>query len=403
MRETGGEIQENRGFNLKKIVQRAASLALVTTAISIPMANEASADFDLNTKPVSNIETKGEMPSQNTETSLMSRDEVSKRVKDVNIEAPSVPREVVMQLMEKYDQDRLGKYYQELKEYGCIDPDRLEACARWLDCFDRYDFRIREDYREANVAINNYELLGSFIDRNDILNFSITGEGLNYYSNSEGKPRFLLCVASEKPTGKAYEKGVAKVTKNFNSAMESLIQIGSDEVIETMWKNGFNTFFAMKFSEGDVTMAKLHEPGVIIGNFDSSVSLKDTLLTRNLTWVIPLETLGIGMLRLDEGAGLDVNIGHVEIIKGMLAGDNWEYLYKVSEEKNVYSSKFSRYARGTFDTFFYTHRLSPQDPYLKKIYEEIVKGGLLKPIGAENWQEVEALVEETPESRPWLK
>lgn len=403
MRETGGEIQENRGFNLKKIVQRAASLALVTTAISIPMANEASADFDLNTKPVSNIETKGEMPSQNTETSLMSRDEVSKRVKDVNIEAPSVPREVVMQLMEKYDQDRLGKYYQELKEYGCIDPDRLEACARWLDCFDRYDFRIREEYREANLAINNYELLGSFVDRNDILNFSITGEGLNYYSNSEGKPRFLLCVASEKPTGKAYEKGVAKITKNFNSAMENLIQIGSNDVIETMWENGFNTFFAMKFSEGDYTMGKLLEMGVIIGNFDSSVKIEDLRMTRNIARLIPIESLGIGMLRLDEGAGLDVNVGHVEIIKGMLAGDNWEYLYKIGGCKDDNLETASGFARGTLESFLIGYRTSRNDPYLKKIYEEIVKGGLLKPIGAESWQEVEALVEETLESRPWLK
>lgn len=93
------QTRKPKGFTLGILVQRAASLALVTTAISVPMANEANADIDFNKKPVSKIEAIGEMSSQNAETSLMSRDEVSKRVKDVKVEAPSVPREVVMQLI----------------------------------------------------------------------------------------------------------------------------------------------------------------------------------------------------------------------------------------------------------------------------------------------------------------
>lgn len=108
-------------------------------------------------------------------------------------------------------------------------------------------------------------------------------------------------------------------------------------------------------------------------------------------------------LRLDEGAGLDVNIGHVEIIKGMLAGDNWEYLYKIGGCKDDNLETASVFARGPLESFLVGYRTSRNDPYLKKIYEEIVEGNLLRPIGAENWQEVEALVEETPKSRPWLK
>ena len=397
MRETSGEIQENRGFNLKKIVQRAASLALVTTAISIPMANEARADVDLNTKPVSNIDTKGEMPSQNTETSLMSRDEVSKRVKDVKVEAPSVPREVVVQLMEKYDQDNLGPYYQELKEYGCTDIDRMEDCARWLNSIDSLDTSFIKYSFPESLFITR------FVNREAILKYSISGEGLNVYENKDNGTRFLIVVAGEKPGSKSYKNGVNKITKNFKAAFEYMEQNGINNPDKAMWENGFNTFYACEFSEGDYTMGTLFEEGVIIGNFDDKIDKKDFQMMRNFCRLLPLESLGIGMFRLNSGAGIFTDFTYIELIKGMMSGDNWEYLYKNTGKNNEELRMFSTVARGPIASFLENFYMSPQDSLLKKLFEDLTEGNLLRPIGAENWQEVEALVEETPESRPWLK
>ncbi|HHX22261.1 MAG TPA: hypothetical protein GX722_10770, partial [Clostridiales bacterium] len=201
--ESGGN-QVNQSFSLKDKLKRTVALGLTMSALSGPMAGEVRAEQNSVNPPTTTTE-KGVMPSQETE--LVSEEEkrqLRKMIMDFEgVKSEDLPYETIRKLMVENEDRKYGDYRQQLREAGCEDEDRIEICAKWMYAVDNYGGGVMKNSK----ADEKYGYIKTYINNEQIIDYALTGEGLNVYCDKEGKPKFLL-VHTDKRNEKAFRAAI---------------------------------------------------------------------------------------------------------------------------------------------------------------------------------------------------
>jgi len=377
-----GSNQVHQPFSLKDKLKRTVALGLTGLALSGPMTGEVRGEQNPMNPPTTTTE-KGEMPSQETE--LVSEEEkrqLRAMIMDFEgVKSEDLPYETIRKLMAENEDRKYGDYRQQLREAGCEDEDRIEICAKWMYAVDNY----RGGVIKNSKADDKYGYIKTYVNNEQIINYALTGEGLNVYCDKEGKPKFLL-VHTDKRNEKA-----------FRAAIEWYEKHGAENVVEVLSNNGFCVWFPYVFNE-DVGFGSAileFNTGVINQNMDKDFvnKFKDKVLVNGIISVLGVESMGIGHGQmmdslLDHNAGLYYELSlsgaHLEIVKALMMGYNYDFLFRQTKE-NKYQILSDDKNGMAYD---WAQRLnsSVNDPYVIRQLEMMTLGGLSKPLGGDNWE-----------------
>lgn len=374
-----GSNQANQSFSLKDKLKRTVALGLTGLALSGPMTGEVRGEQNPMNPPTTTTE-KGEMPSQETE--LVSEEEkkqLRKMIMDFEgVKSEDLPYETIRKLMVENEDRKYGDYRQQLREAGCEDEDRIAICAKWMYAVDNYEKGVMKNSK----ADEKYRYIKTYINNEQIINYALTGEGLNVYCDKEGKPRFLL-VHTDKRNEKA-----------FRAAIEWYEKHGAENVVEVLSDNGFCVWFPCLFHEdigfGAATFDS--STGVINQNADeaSIKKFKDEGLKNGIVGILGVESMGIGHGQMmDSLVGDDLfeftfSGADLEIVKSLMMGYNCEYLFKKDGDK-MYKI-ISDDLLGMAESFAQRFGETLDDPYMIRQLEMMTLGGLSEPLGGDNWE-----------------
>ena len=297
------------------------------------------------------------------------------------VKSEDLPYETIRKLMVENEDRKYGDYRQQLREAGCEDEDRIEICAKWMYAVDNNSAKYGGGAKTSR-ADGKYGFLENYVSNEQIINYALTGEGLNVYCDKEGKPKFLL-VHTDKRNEKA-----------FRAAIEWYEKHGAENVVEVLSDNGFCVWFPYVFSEDTGFGAALLRwtTGVISQNADeaSIKKFKDEGLKNGIVGILGVESMGIGHGQMmDSLVGDDLfeftfSGADLEIVKSLMMGYNCEYLFKKDGDK-VYKI-ISDDLLGMAESFAQRFGETLDDPYMIRQLEMMTLGGLSEPLGGDNWE-----------------
>ena len=300
------------------------------------------------------------------------------------VKSEDLPYETIRKLMVENEDRKYGDYRQQLREAGCEDEDRIEICAKWMYAVDNNSAKYGGGAKTSR-ADGKYGFLENYVSNEQIINYALTGEGLNVYCDKEGKPKFLL-VHTDKRNEKA-----------FRAAIEWYEKHGAENVVEVLSDNGFCVWFPYVFSEDTGFGAALlrSSTGVISQNADeaSIKKFKDEGLRNGAISILAVESMGIGHGQVmhslvDHNAGLYYELSfsgaHLEIVKALMMGYNYDLLFKQTKEKRY--QMLSESKMGMAEDWAQRLNSSVNDPYVIRQLEMMTLGGLSKPLGGDNWE-----------------
>ena len=375
--ESGSNFEVNKSFSLKNTLKRATASLLVAGALSGPMTGEVRAEQNPLTPPSTTTET-GTMPSQETLVSEEEKSQLRTMIMDFdNVDSADLPYDTIRKLMVENDNRKYESYRQQLREAGCQNEETIITCAKWMYAVDNYAGGVMKNSK----ADNNYGYIKNYVTQDQIINYALTGEGLNVYSDKEGNPKFLL-VHTDKKNEKA-----------FRAAIDWYQQNGAENVIEVLSENGFCIWFPYVFHEDTGFGAATFDfsTGVVNQNADeaSIKKFKDEGLRNGAIRILGTESMGIAHGRI-----MDALVGDnlyeftfsgsdLEIVKSLMISYNYEFLF--GKKKGKLYKDFSDSFFSLAQDFAQRFGSSINDPYVVRQLEMMTLGGLTKPLGGDNW------------------
>jgi len=372
-----GSNQANQSFSLKDKLKRTVALGLTGLALSGPMTGEVRGEQNPMNPPTTTTE-KGEMPSQETLVSEEEKSQLRTMIMDFdNVDSADLPYDTIRKLMVENDNRKYESYRQQLREAGCQNEETIITCAKWMYAVDNYAGGVMKNSK----ADNNYGYIKNYVTQDQIINYALTGEGLNVYSDKEGNPKFLL-VHTDKKNEKA-----------FRAAIDWYQQNGAENVIEVLSENGFCIWFPYVFHEDTGFGAATFDfsTGVVNQNADeaSIKKFKDEGLRNGAIRILGTESMGIAHGRI-----MDALVGDnlyeftfsgsdLEIVKSLMISYNYEFLF--GKKKGKLYKDFSDSFFSLAQDFAQRFGSSINDPYVVRQLEMMTLGGLTKPLGGDNW------------------
>ena len=379
--ESGSNFEVNKSFSLKNTLKRATASLLVAGALSGPMTGEVRAEQNPLTPPSTTTET-GTMPSQETLVSEEEKSQLRTMIMDFdNVDSADLPYDTIRKLMVENDNRKYESYRQQLREAGCQNEETIITCAKWMYAVDNNSVKYGGGAKTSR-ADGKYGFLENYVSNDQIINYALTGEGLNVYSDKEGNPKFLL-VHTDKKNEKA-----------FRAAIDWYQQNGAENVIEVLSENGFCIWFPYVFHEDTGFGAATFDfsTGVVNQNADeaSIKKFKDEGLRNGAIRILGTESMGIAHGRI-----MDALVGDnlyeftfsgsdLEIVKSLMMGYNCEELFKKDGDKRY--KTISDDLLGMAQDFAQRFGSSINDPYVVRQLEMMTLGGLTKPLGGDNWE-----------------
>ncbi len=363
--ESGSNFEVSKSFSIKDTLKRATASLLVAGALSGPMTGEVRAEQNPLTPSSTTTET-GTMPSQRPEITDEYRENV---VKIFNDFSQPVPVEDLKLIMEDWRQKTFGPYKEELKTQGVENEEMLGFGSRLLWAWDN-----ARDMKDTN----RFDKFQNYISREQIVDYALTGKGLNVYRDHEDRPRVLLVNTTK------------RMDKAFDAAIKWFEDNGAEDVLESFYNNGFCILFTTVTDQDRnpgsflLTGWGLVSPNMSESNikmFKNDTGLRDSMI-RGLS----VESYGIAHDQMWRALGYrGASIPHLEVVKSFLSGKVAESLGS-SEAMKIFGSH-----TGTADDFAKRFSLNKNEPIIKREMQFLVEANMVDPIGFKNWQEIPSI------------
>lgn len=368
--------------NQKKTI----ALGLVISALSGPMVGQVRAESDVGL-PSATITEVGLMPSQEVKpVSEAEKTELRKMIMDFKgVDSMDLPYETIRRMVVEADDRKYSEYRQILRESGCTDSEVIEDHAKWMYGVDNDN----DDTLNNSKTPEGYGFLRNYVTHKQIIHHALTGEGLNVYTEN-GKS--ILFVNTSEQGEKAFRAAIDWYKKN-----------GVENIVDLLSEKGFCIWFPHFFQEdgGPGTTLVVPEMGEINQNFDINYSrkMKDDGLRDQIIYILAVESIAIShgqvMMALtgDNLFEFTHGLDQLEIVKCLMMGYNFDYLYKKNgdEKYKMWSESYKSQA----EYFVQMFNTSINNPYIVRQLEMMTIGGLTRPFGAENWDfikdDIEAL------------
>jgi hypothetical protein len=354
----------NVSSSIKDGLKKFTAKVLVGAALAGPMVGQAAENNHHDVGNQTEVSLKGEMPSvdlniSDRETKLML---VGRLTSDLNVDVFTIPVDMINELALGGKEKKLTPYYEELKDFGCEDEDRLGLAAEWLNIVDNNNtgpFRLGGDKSFEHEQVEDY------ITRDQILDYAVTGDGLNVYLDKNNSPKFLLVNMDN------------EATENFYKAIDFLESVGAGDVVKTLTENGVNTFFLHKFDKDNYSLTS---DGVINihGNKFGKTSSEDICMA------LLEQSFAIKLSQLSD-AGVALFSSHIRVLVDMMAGSNWEYLHNKSNRTDMELLALATEYREKADIKLESLSIPDSDVYIDRLYRFITETNLVKPLGTNNW------------------
>lgn len=367
--EQNEDLEFNRGHKPGKGLKNFVAKALVFAALANPIIGLAEENSDEQVPSDAENVSTGKMVSMEGSVIKLSEREknmmmIGDLTSDLNVNISSIPVKLIDRLMEESTQGKLTTYYKELKDYGCNNPNRLEKSAKWLNTVDNDN---TGPFSLSGEKSPKHEQVGDYIVRSQVLGYAKTGEFLNVYHDENGNSKFLLANMDEDDT------------KEFSQAVSFLKENGADNVIAVLEENGVNTVLLHKYDENGYSFS---DEGVINLHGDKF----GKITSQEISKALMEQGVAIRLVQLSYGSGLTVFSSDIRVLAPMLAGDNWEHLYKKTGQSNVDLLVLATEAREKASINLETLVLRDQGSHVENLYKLITQKNLVRVMGAGSWE-----------------
>ena len=364
--ELNNQRSETAKNGFKDSIKKFTAKLLVGAALTAPMVTETESKYDPEKQNGQELSTLAEnQGKENYQGETLERVSnmmfISNLTANPNIEISSVPTDLINELVDEKEQITLGKYRKELSESGCK-PDYLKFADRWLNVVDNNNTGL---FSLSTEVDKNYEQVSDYVKREDVIRKVTEGDGLNVYEDGENKAMLVNMNEAD--------------TNSFSEAIAFLKEIGIENPLDDLSKNGFNTFFLHKYDMGNYSWSS---DGVINVHGDKYGHLP----TESAVKAIVEGGFANRLAALKDGAGVAIFGSYIDVLAAKLAAGNLEYLYSKGGEENlgilVMATEFREKSERAMAEL---GRIKDDDQNVNFLFDLITQENMVKAFGADNW------------------
>ena len=258
-------------------------------------------------------------------------------------------------------------YRQELEAYGCTNEIMLDFCSRVMYAI--------EHYRQPGfVTKAGNAQMGTHVQKKQVMEYSVTKEGLNVFYDKQGDPKFLLLNTTP------------EVEKGLVAAFDWFSANGAPDAAESFYNDGLCVIMPLYLEYG---AALLYECGVVTpfayDNTERELKGFNDSGRNFFVSVLWVESFGIAHKQIQTAlsmmSGFDTI--EVEVVKDYLRTYNAFQLY-INYPTITYGVDSNPIGGDAWIEDFARRGVNTDVPFHREI-ELIMKGNLIDPIGYMSW------------------